>query len=214
MAIATLVLAGFTWRLAARTRQLAEETADDQRAQWRPVILPCIDRPTLATTGLGVVMQVLKGWVATGKPIHYNKDLGFLGIACRNAGRGPALHVRAQLEVTGAPERINPTYFSMAAVAPGDEAQLLFDLAELGSPIQLLLDYRDLGGRHHAAAITIETTGEAPYFHDVRIWESHSVTSKADPPYPPPGLSNAAPPPRPTWLSPDWDGTMQRSDEG
>lgn len=212
VAVSTLVLAGFTWRLAARTRQLAEEAAADERAQWRPVILPCIDLPIsrgLPTTALSMAMAGIRGGMGGGAGIHYAKELGgFLGVACRNAGRGPAVHVRAQLEVTGAPDRISPTYVSLSAVAPGDETHLYFELAELGPPMQLIFDYRDLGGRRHATVITIDTAGGKPRFHDVRTWENHSVTSEADAPYPLPGLSNAAPKPRPTWLSPDWDGTV------
>ncbi|MEU1192336.1 hypothetical protein [Streptomyces sp. NPDC005859] len=213
VAVGTILLAGVTVWLAWSTRKLSKEAAADQRAQWRPVIVPNIDRPGGRGLPTELVPVVMSAFRQNNEPaLHYEKNVKagdpLLGVSCRNAGRGPALQVRAQLEIGGAPERVSPTSISLGAVAPGDVYFIWFQVARLGPPMQLLFDYRDLGGRRHATAITIDTSRGGLRFHDVRIWENHSVTSEVEAPYPLPGLTNAAPQPKPTWLSPDWDGTV------
>ncbi|MFC8263868.1 hypothetical protein ACFUNF_41295 [Streptomyces sp. NPDC057291] len=94
VAIGTLVLAAFTWRLAARTRQLAKETAADQRAQWRPVLIPHHNTPEELDSG------------NPSPAVKFKRVAEDLSVYVRNAGRGPALHVRAQLQ--GELTRANP----------------------------------------------------------------------------------------------------------
>ncbi|TMR94890.1 hypothetical protein [Nonomuraea basaltis] len=109
VALGTLSLAGFTVRLAARTRELAQQSAADLRAQWRPVLLPAVPSTTTPDP-----------------PLSY--DGPTIIVRIRNAGRGPAIHVRAQLDAPhaeGAPRR-NPDQGPLGALAVGDEQTLKF----------------------------------------------------------------------------------------
>ncbi|MGW2987123.1 hypothetical protein [Streptomyces goshikiensis] len=164
--MATLVLAGFTRSLASRTKSLAEETAADQRAQWRPVLLPGPE-----------------GTISNRK----------LSVEVRNAGRGPALFVRAQLE--GEVVLTSPLDWGGGALAPSDIQQLIFeDVRDHSVPVQLLLDYRDLAGRSYATSITLVRRGEeSVYAYDVRWWEDHTVTTQGDAFYPQPGTTDVSP---------------------
>ncbi|MDQ1013567.1 hypothetical protein QFZ43_000116 [Streptomyces afghaniensis] len=102
VAIGTLVLAAFTWRLAARTRQLAKETAADQRAQWRPVLIPHHNTPEERDRG------------NPSPAVKFKRVAEDLSAYVRNAGRGPALHVRAQLQ--GELTLANPYDWSIGAL--------------------------------------------------------------------------------------------------
>src|SRR4051812_23825245 len=77
VALGTLGLAIFTAALAWTTRGLARASSADQRAQWRPVLVPAhqrVDEP----------------------------EPGICEIDLRNAGRGPALGVNGNMR-TGQP---------------------------------------------------------------------------------------------------------------
>jgi hypothetical protein len=78
VAIGTILLAVFTWRLAARTRQLAAETAADQRAQWRPVLMPHHNTPEELDHGNPT------------PALKFKRVAEDLSVYVRNAGRGPA----------------------------------------------------------------------------------------------------------------------------
>jgi hypothetical protein len=78
VAIGTLTLAFFTWRLARQTGDLARETASEVRSNARPVLI--------AAAGTGARLEV-------GGPV--DKEYGTLVIPIRNAGRGPALNAFA-----------------------------------------------------------------------------------------------------------------------
>jgi hypothetical protein len=78
VAIGTLTLAFFTWRLARQTGDLARETANEVRSNARPVLV--------AAAGTGARLEV-------GGPS--DRDYGTLVIPVRNAGRGPALNAFA-----------------------------------------------------------------------------------------------------------------------
>ncbi|MFG2811470.1 COG1361 family protein [Streptomyces massasporeus] len=189
VAIGTLVLAAFTWRLAARTRQLAKETAADQRAQWRPVLIPHHNTPEELDSGNPL------------PAVKFKRVAEHLSVYVRNAGRGPALHVRAQLQ--GELTLANPWDWSIGALAPGDVQELYFlPVPGAQSALQVLLDYRDLAGRSYSTSITIRAPRgqDDAYFFDVRNWENHTVTSHADTPYPLPGLKDVSPkPPQHRW---------------
>jgi hypothetical protein len=77
VAIGTLGLAAFTAALAWKTSALANATSDDQRAQWRPVLIGTTD-PDLRTY-----------------TDNNGRDVLIMGV--RNVGRGPAFAVQAQL---------------------------------------------------------------------------------------------------------------------
>jgi hypothetical protein len=78
VAIGTLTLAFFTWRLARQTGDLARETANEVRSNARPVLI--------AAAGTGARLEV------GGPP---DKGYGTLVIPVHNAGRGPALNAFA-----------------------------------------------------------------------------------------------------------------------
>jgi cell division protein FtsL len=61
-AIGTGLLAYFTWRLATETRDLARETEEDVRAEWRPIILEDTLTTVTAEAGenLATVILVLR----------------------------------------------------------------------------------------------------------------------------------------------------------
>ncbi|WP_330476773.1 hypothetical protein OG301_00185 [Streptomyces platensis] len=147
VALGTLLLAVFTWRLAARTRQLAKETAADQRAQWRPPVLLSAER--------GVVDQ----WGRPPSTVRYDPGEGTLMTFIWNCGRGPALYVRAQLERAGHEGASSPRNWSLGALAEGDADELVFEDVPFGERAQLLIDYRDMAGRSYSTASTIVREG-------------------------------------------------------
>jgi len=174
LALGTVGLAAFTYVLARRTRDLARSAEQDSRAQWRPVVLP--------SAGGADVGPVISG------------SVGILVIRVRNAGRGPALHVRAQLEHEQAAGGISPERWSLGALAPGDDRALRFRIDGRPFPCaQLLVDYRDLAGRLYSTSITITADGNDMKIYDVRTWEDHQVTRLGDAVYPQPGLRDVAP---------------------
>ncbi|MFF4227989.1 hypothetical protein [Streptomyces sp. NPDC001820] len=182
LAAFTAVLARFTFGLASRTRELANVGAADQRAQWRPVLLPAGDR--LAYEHFSV------------DGIWYDTTGQVLGISITNAGRGPALHVRVQLELAAAGGGISPNNWSLGALAPGEVQLLRFDNTPLGPQgAQLLLDYRDLADRPHTTACTITWDDAVPRVYDVHTWDNHTATTLGDAIYPQPGLRDVSPKP-------------------
>lgn len=191
LAIATGGLALFTANVASRTSRLADEGAADQRAQWRPVVLPVYD-------------EMKNGDVALGRDA---KNI-ILYVGLHNAGRGPALHVRVELEVAGNPNRLTPRDSSgpLGALAPYEQVLLRFDVPDFTSDMQVLCDYRDVADRPYSSGITITFSDAYPNFYDVRCWEEHAVTSVADAGYPKPGLTDMSPrqKPKPDWLDPNW----------
>jgi hypothetical protein len=159
-AAGTLLLALATFWLAKSTRKVADETAEELRAQWRPVLIPA-DSSRL----LGI------------------RDLdNALVMTIRNGGRGPALYVRAQLDPLG----MSPDDWGRAAVADGAEAELVFShVPQLPAAMQLLLDYRDLTGRTYSTAIVITVNvGQHQErrisFYDVRTFRDTTLTTHGD----------------------------------
>ena len=153
VAIGTLAFAAVTLFLVLSTRRVAQASAADMRAQWRPVLLP----------GSGLIAH---------KPTEQ-----WLRLPIRNAGRGPALFVRTLLD----PLNISPDNWSLGALAPGDEVELTFSNVLVSGPhYQLLLDYRDLSGRLHSTAIVLDIQGNPPRFYDVHVYEDVAVTPHGD----------------------------------
>jgi len=187
VALGTLGLAWFTARLAARTRDLAQETAADQRAQWRPVLLPIAATPSQ-----------YYGARPDDPGIFYNLQEKSLHVRIRNNGRGPALYVRAHLERAGEEGALSPRNWSRGTLAPGEAVELTFEHASFAQRAQLLLDYRDLAGRPHASVCTIERGTFDPRVYDVLVFEDHSVTKLGDALYPQEGLRDVRPPTSPS----------------
>jgi hypothetical protein len=177
VAFGTLGLAVATVVLALVTRALAQSSAAEIRAQWRPIILPGLDRGQKDR--------------AIGERYDETLQEGRLTVRIRNAGRGPALYVRTHLEPGG----ISPIGWSPGALAPGDEQVLVF-ATKIETMGQLLFDYRDLAGRTHSTSMTIARPDIALRFYDVHVWEDHSVTVLGDSVYPQPGLRDVSPKPR------------------
>jgi hypothetical protein len=130
VAIGTLSLATFTGWLAWTTRKVALADLADLRAQWRPMLVPTGGPMFGADEETGQ-------WKAT--------------VPIRNAGRGPALYVRATLE----PPNVSPDHWSLGSISPEDQPrELTFsNLPNRDVRYQLLLDYRDLGGRIYSTQI-------------------------------------------------------------
>lgn len=76
VALGTLGLAGFTAWLAKATRDLASAGREEQRAQWRPVMVAAADDE--------ITQQLEEGRIT-------------LTVSLRNIGRGPAFAVQSQL---------------------------------------------------------------------------------------------------------------------
>lgn len=181
IAIGTVALAVATTYLAYHTRGLARAAEADQRAQWRPVLLVTMDRPD-------------------SRAMPHDRDAAHLRVRVRNAGRGPALYIRTQLDPGGH----SPDSWPNGALASGEEQELAFPGAEItqAGPFQLLFDYRDLADRTYSSSITLEARPGQPPEHrvrvyDVHVWEDHAVTAHGESVYPQPGLSDRSPRSRP-----------------
>ncbi|MFF4499438.1 hypothetical protein [Streptomyces sp. NPDC001401] len=181
VALGTLGLAAVTVWLAWSTRQLARETAADQRAQWRPVVLPAGDWQ--------------RGQAQRDRSTNYfgTGRHAILRVRVWNSGRGPALHVRVQLERAGQPGADRPVNWSLGALAPGEAASLRFEEVAFPERAQLLIDYRDMTGRSHAKASTIVRDGQDAYVYDVQVFEDHAVSTLGDAVYPQAGLRDVRP---------------------
>jgi hypothetical protein len=143
VALGTLGLGAATFWLGWHTRNLARSSAAELQAQWRPIVLPATSSPEQLTPdriGLG--------------------DGGRLQVAIRNAGRGPALFVRTELDPgAGA----TAEHGAIAAMAVGDLRFLTFQGVQRDQHVQLLVDYRDLAGRPYSTSITLDLQNRAPY---------------------------------------------------
>jgi hypothetical protein len=177
-AVATLVLAAGTVYLAWSTRKVARGTQAEVLAQWRPVLLPSPD-------------------AADRKSVGYSIDEGRLFVKVRNAGRGPALFIRARLDPGG----FSPDNWSLGALAPDDQVLLRFVMPQPTSEqMQLLFDYRDLTGLTHSSVIVLDKAMGDWRFYDVRPFTGGSVTQLGDAVYPQPGLPDASPRSAPSLL--------------
>ncbi|MFI6276872.1 hypothetical protein [Streptomyces sp. NPDC050988] len=182
VALGTIGLAFFTWRLAAKTRDLAAEGEADRRARWRPVLLPITDTPS-----------EYYGGTPERHGVYYNPDMQMLHVRIRNSGPGPALHVRAQLERPDAEGALSRRDWSLGALGPGETQEPTFENAGFAVRAQLLIDYRDMADRAHATAVTIERINMMPRAYDVRVFEDHNVTELGDAVYQS-GLRDVRPP--------------------
>jgi hypothetical protein len=176
VAVGTLLLALATFYLVLRTSALAKSSESDLRAQWRPVILPA-------------------SYPSLGESVGYDANADLLFVRVQNAGRGPALHVRTQVEPGG----ISPDHWSLGSLAVGNEQELWFRTVKPDSTFQVLFDYRDLANRTYSTSMTVDIVDEAMRFYDVRLYEDHAVTPLGDAVYPQSGLRDVSPRVRPGW---------------
>jgi hypothetical protein len=167
-ALATLVLATATAWLALTTRRVARATRDEVAFQARPVLLPGLDGPPPGNLALRFAGGMLQATV-------------------RNAGRGPAMFVRAELD----PDNTSPDVWNLGALAPGDQQDLLFSASDFNGAKQILLDYRDMVGRKFSTGIVLtvvyDQRGAIYQFYDVRHFQGVRITGHGDA-LPQPGL--------------------------
>ena len=94
-ACSTAVLAFFTWRLASRTTDLAQQTSKDVEAQWVPIIVPAIDGSVNADASGRWYIEVL------------------------NAGKGPAMQIIAFDTQSESKRQFGPTSGPFVLAAGG-----------------------------------------------------------------------------------------------
>lgn len=182
VAVGTLALASVTLWLVVTTRRVAAASMADVEAQWQPLLIP------------GDVVRL--------DPDPEHRPPQFIQIEVRNAGRGPALHVRASLESGGTTTAgVSPKNWSLGAVAAGHKVLLEFSTqgVMLGGALQLLLDYRDLAERQHSSSLTINPAAveRELVFYDVHVFRDHTVTPHGDAVYPQMALRDVRPLPYP-----------------
>jgi hypothetical protein len=139
VAIGTIALALGTFVLALSTRAAARASAEDVRAQWRPVLVP-------------------------GPHANVEFDEDSMVMVIRNVGRGAAYYVDAALGVDGMYTPADPSSLargqvqSLAVLATAAELRLYFALPdfELPSEGEILIDYADLNGRPYSTRIQLD----------------------------------------------------------
>jgi hypothetical protein len=113
-----------------------------------------------------------------------------LEVPIRNAGRGPAIFVRASLD----PDGQSPDNWSLGSLGADATARLRFHGAQVGAAhYQVLLDYDDIVGRSYSSAIVIQRLPGELRFYDLQIVEGASITSHGPPTRPQPGLRDISP---------------------
>jgi hypothetical protein len=145
VAIGTLALAAGTVWLAWSTRMMASASRKDERAQWRPALVPSVDAP-----------------------VQYDDGTGEMSFEVRNAGRGPAFGINAQLRSGKRPVGASvPSGAGTAvAVAPGERFLLLCRVSDpsqqiRGWVIEAEIFYYDITERWHRSIFTI--AGHKPF---------------------------------------------------
>jgi hypothetical protein len=135
VAAGTIGLAWYTARLAKATRNLAQTSVDDERAQWRPAIIGGADTE-----------------------VDFLADEERLVMAVRNVGRGPALGVSAELRNV-APNPINALHI-IHALLPNESADFEFPVDK--SPSLAIVDfwYTDLAETIHRSRMWITPKDE------------------------------------------------------
>lgn len=169
VAVGTLILALATFALVWVTYKLAVSSEASLRAQVRPVLIPA---------RAGTLNYV-------DEADQYGNRPG-LTIPIQNVGSGPALYIRTEMDPQGWAEAQQGPIVALAA---GDEVVLRFGGAAPQEMVQLLMDYRDLGGRTYSTAVTVDLTAQSAY--DAQLSEG-SRTHHGDAVYPQPGLRDAA----------------------
>ena len=113
--------------------------------------------------------------------VNYDPGTRTLTALVQNAGRGPALHLRANLDPGG----LSSTTGAIAALPVGQWRLLRFTDVENRPHYQLIVDYRDLAERTCCTSMTIDLANRA--FYDTRLFNG-ARTQLGDAVYPQPGL--------------------------
>jgi hypothetical protein len=135
VAIGTIALAAGTFLLALSTRRAAKASAEDVRAQWRPVVVPSAE---------------------------FDDEFEELAIKVHNVGRGAAYYIDAALGIDGTywPARdlaIGQRMATFAVVPPAADLRLAFECSDgLPREAEILIDYTDLNGRPYSTRIELE----------------------------------------------------------
>ncbi len=131
VAVGTLLLAGYTARLAFFTRRSVEAARDEQSATWRPVVLPLASK-----TGVRDLSE--EGLT--------------LDVVITNKGSGPAFDVTACLSESG--QVTSPIVGGQMTGANGhgilqvdEELRARFAIVGTSDQGELTITYLDLGGR-------------------------------------------------------------------
>lgn len=137
VAIGTLLLACVTASLAWSTRALALASRKDERAQWRPAVVPGVRAP-----------------------VDYDDATGALSFELRNVGRGPAFGIHAQLRSGKRALGASLPGSSAIALAPGDsyclQARIIDPSLRIrGKVIEVDVSYADITERWHRSRLTI-----------------------------------------------------------
>lgn len=133
VAIATGVLALFTFLLAVTTARVSRATRDEAQAQSRPILLP-------VTMARGEFCVMFNGPTIT--------------LAIKNVGKGPAFAIRARLD----PPKREPEAWSHGILHEGERVELSFREVEEAEfqRYELLLDYQDLAERDVSTRIVVQ----------------------------------------------------------
>jgi len=143
------VLALVTASLAWSTRALALASRKDERAQWRPAVVPGRIRA----------------------PVEYDDASGAISFDVRNVGRGPAFGVHAQLR-SGRPLGASiPGAGGATVLAPGESFRLEARVSDpsqsiRGLVIEAEVSYYDINERWHRSILTIAGRRPPDKLHD------------------------------------------------
>jgi hypothetical protein len=152
VAVGTIALATGTFLLALSTRRAARASAEDVRAQWRPVIVP------------------------RKADVEFEDDFGLMVISVQNVGRGAAYCIDGALGIDG---RYWPAHDSasgrhgvenLAVLPPETNLDLYFDCPEVPpSEGKILIDYTDLNDRPYSTLIELNEINMASVLRVAKV---------------------------------------------
>ena len=166
VALGTLGLAFFTAALAWSTRRLAAASSEDQRAQWRPVVIA--DRSNRVDAEITSDGQRL------------------LVARLRNVGRGPAFAVQAELRAVGQPVGASLPN-TMETLAAGDDMELVMKIRDVApgksstphgsfppAMLQIKIAYYDVAERWHQTYLTVVRSGTNQHLRVAKVLVNES----------------------------------------
>jgi len=152
VAIGTISLALVTYGLARATRRLAEETATELQAQFRPIVVPLPETIRLFKSTLSEMEEEL----VERNPAWREKYERHVGGKLKNLGPGPALEI-AFTELAYAPLPWTASSIDLAVLAPGAEHELDFNGLDSDSEAGIRIQYRDLAGQRFSTEFRVVT---------------------------------------------------------
>jgi hypothetical protein len=169
LACVTFFLALFTARMASKTSALATETAEDVRSGVRPAL---IDAAGQAAPEMEFGGRTMDGF----------KDYGWLKVAVRNAGRGPALNVYGYAFIATKASSNLTRLVTVGNVAPEESTTVEMDITpnvdtsgstESYLALRVVLVYSDLAGRRYHTVIRLSDPGKGrSRRYDTTHWEA------------------------------------------